>query len=197
MTTLVLFVATLTDGGRMAASSYAALSDLPDTSAPGGFGTSTNASWSLKDLAIEAEGLQLVVKKNDCCGPSGGECEKIVVLANATAEPVWLNAWDSTVALIREAKDAKGVWRPVEYRQSPDCGNSCHQVALNPGRCWVWNVPTSAGIQVTKGRYVLHGRGKPVVSGEFETRVDPMAFVLPTQFATGYKMSPDGTVSRS
>ncbi|MBS1715428.1 MAG: hypothetical protein JST30_13950 [Armatimonadetes bacterium] len=161
---------------------YPAKSDMPDTVSAGGWGTSTNGSWSLAEVNVKADRLSLVVQKNACCGPGEGNCPMIVVLANGSASPVWLRAEDSWVGLIREAKDAKGVWRPVEYRPTPDCGNSRHRVALNAGRCFSWDVPETKGGFATKSRYVLVGQDDTLWSNEFDAKIDPASFVPPADF---------------
>jgi len=164
---------------KMPMAHYGAKSDAPDTESAGGWGPSANGSWSLEEVNVKADGLTLKVQKNACCGPGEGNCPMIVVLANGSGAPVWLKAEDSWVGLIREAKDAKGVWKPVEFRPTPSCGNSFHRVALNPGRCFTWDVPATKGRFATKNRYVLVGQSQAVWSNEFDASIDPAMFVPP------------------
>lgn len=172
---------------------YAVKSDLLDSKAAGGFGTSENKSWSMKEVDVKASGIVLSLKKNACCATSGGDCPMILVLANGTNESAWFNAADSMLALNREAKDQAGTWRPIEYRPNPDCGNSFHRVALNSLRAWVWDVPETKGAFKTKSRYVLHGLAKPIYSPEFDAQIDLSVFSVPDTVKG--VLSPDGSFS--
>lgn len=178
-------------GGTMAPAAYCVNSDVPDTKAPGGFAPSKNNSWSMADVNVKADKLTLTVKKNVCCAMKGGECPLILVLANGTKEPVQLQASDSRLELGREAKDRSGNWRPIEFRAPSDCGNSRHQVVLSADRVWVWDVPSWNGSFATKCRYVLSGLDKPVVSEEFDAKIDPQSFELPAEWQK-YGLLPDG-----
>lgn len=190
---MVTLVAALAVGGGMLASNYPAKSDLVDAEAPGGFAESKNASWSMADVAIEAQNLKLLVKKNDCCGP-GEDCAMIVCLANGTPQTVWLRAADSRLALVRQAKDIAGNWQTIEYRRQVTCGNSFHRVALNAGRAFVWDVPSTSGPIQTKVRYALFGLEKPVYSNEFDAKLAPEAYLLPDEFQSK-TIGPDGIVA--
>ena len=190
---MVLLAAVVALAGSMAPAHYTAKSDLIDTECAGGWSTSTNTSWTMADVAVEAKGLKLFVKKNSCCGPSG-DCTNILVLANGTGADVWLKASDSRLDIGREARDREGVWHPIEYRMQSTCGNSFHKVALQAGRAWVWDVPASSGAAKTMCRYVLHGLEKPVYSGEFEASVSLTDFQLPENLK-GYNLLPDGSLS--
>lgn len=162
----------------MPAANYAAVSDVADKSAPGGFSVVGSKSWTLLDVDVEAEGLKLVVKSNACC-MKGGDCPKILVLANGTAEAAWFRAADSRLSIGRESLAADKTWKPTEYRLLSDCLHSYHKVALNPGRAWTWDVPSASGAMKTKSRYVLYGLEKPLVSNEFDSALDPAAFLVP------------------
>jgi|GEM_PF-6633932 len=179
--------------GTMPPAAYTAKSDLIDDKGIGGWNPSLNSSWTLKDVAVEAKGLSIVVKKNSCCGP-GGSCSMIVILANGTPEPVWLSACDSRLNLGREARDSAGVWRPIEYRAPSDCLNSYHLVALGSNRAWTWDVPATTGSFATKCRYVLSGLEKPVVSAEFDAKIDPMTFSVPEHWINDFELKSDGSL---
>ena len=183
------------ESGAMPAAGYLAKSDLVDDNAPGGFGTSDNSSWSMKDVDVTGKGVLLIVKKNACCMTKGGSCPLILALANGTPDALWLRAQDSRLELGREAKDLQGTWRPIEFRVPSDCGNSYHHVALSAGRAWTWDIPSDNGPYTTKCRYVLYGLEKPVVSGEFEAKINAGMFVLPEAWAKGYELRPDGRLA--
>ena len=196
MVTILVTLAFLShnsDLGTMPPAAYTAKSDLIDDKCAGGWSPSLNSSWTMKDVAVEAKGLSIVVKKNSCCGP-GGSCSMIVILANGTPETVWLKASDSRLNLGREARDSAGVWRPIEYRAHTTCGNSFHRVALGSNRAWTWDIPATTGSFATKCRYVLSGLEKPVVSAEFDATIDPAIFSLPELWVNDFELKSDGSL---
>ncbi|MBL8064859.1 MAG: hypothetical protein JNM34_03260 [Chthonomonadaceae bacterium] len=180
--------------GSMEMARYSAKSDLPDTSAVGGFGESEHVSWGIDEVAVDTKDLTLIVKKNECCG-SGAECPQILILANGTSENVWLPAFDSLLPIVRQAKDSSGTWRNIEYRLYPDCGNSYHRVALGAKRAFVWDVPTTSGPISTKSRYVVYLGKDEVFSNEFDCKVSAGAFNLPTEYKD-YKLDSQGMIVR-
>lgn len=180
-------------GGTMVAANYGVKSDQPDTTAPKGYSTSNNASWSLKDLNIKGKELSLSFLKNACCGTKGGECPMKLVLSNGTGSDVWLHAEDSRLAMSREAKDVLGQWKPIEFRMRSDCGNSYHRVCLSAGRAWTWDVASSTGSMKTSTRFVLYLGDKRLMSPELITSLNPSIFELPDQLS-GYQLNPDGVL---
>ncbi|MBS1723600.1 MAG: hypothetical protein JSS66_11670 [Armatimonadetes bacterium] len=181
--------------GTMHRSVFAAKSDLPDTQAAGGFCISENASWGMKEVAVNANKLTLLVKKNDCCGPAGGDCERLVALANGTKETLWFSAEDSVIGVVRQAQDVTGQWKPVEYWGGSDCGNSFHHVALLSGRCWVWNVPQAKAGVTTKNRYAFFGQKEPLYSNEFDAKVEATDFLLGPTLTADYSLQPTGRLA--
>lgn len=180
--------------GTMSQANYGAKSDLVDVKAVGGFGESANASWSMFEVNLQAKSLSLVYIKNACCGTGANDCPMKIVLANGSAEDVWLRAADGRLNLAREAQDSSGKWRNIEFRPPVDCGNSFHSVALTVGRAWAWDVPTTTGTLRTKTRYVLHGLAKPIYSPDLQAQIKESDFDLPVQWST-YVLLPDGSLN--
>lgn len=193
---LFLAIATNFESGTMPMGAYGAKSDMPDLTAPGGFAESKNKSWSMAEVNVEGTELKLIVKKNACC-VKGPDCPQIVILSNGGSEPAWFAASDGVLSLRREAKAPNGEWQVIEFRMSPDCGNSLHKVALNPGRAWIWDVPSNSGTFATSGRYVLLAGEKRLESSVFPVKINQSDFVLPDQYRNGFKLDVNGLLIRS
>lgn len=90
-------------------------------------------------------------------------------LVNNGRERLVLPASDSRIHLFQEALDASGQWKAVEFFPSSWCGNSYHNVYLEPGYYFSFVVPKYSGPMKTKLRFKLESSSaSPVVSEEFE-----------------------------
>ena len=91
-------------------------------------------------------------------------------LVNNGKEKLVLPASDSRIQLFQEALDSDGQWKPVEFFPSSWCGNSYHDVFLEPGHYFSFVVPKYSGPVKTKLRFRLKegsGAGE-LVSGEYD-----------------------------
>ena len=118
--------------------------------------------------AVHAAKAQLVLialpdKPADFNGYKGFK----VILANRTKATVNFEAQDFRINIVREARDAAGRWRPIEYLPNSWCGNSYHHLDLRPGRHWTFHAPVYAGAFRTQMRFVLDQPGLHLVSNEF------------------------------
>lgn len=184
------------ESGTMSVGAYGAKTDLPDIAAIGGFAESKNRSWSMAEVNVEGKTLTLTVKKNACC-VKGPDCPQIVVLSNGTSEPIWFSAADGIISLFREAQMPNGEWKPIEYRLGSDCGNSFHKVALNPGRAWIWDVPSSTGKTMASCRYVLKNGNSRFESAVFQTKINVSDFVIPDQYKKEYTLDSSALLVRT
>ena len=103
-----------------------------------------------------------------------------LIIVNGTNDVVRLLARDSSIAVVQEAQDATGSWKPIEYIRKCGCGNSYHVVSLEPGYYWEIVAPRYSGTLETKLRFVLHHElhdEEPVYSNEFAGTIDPDQFV--------------------
>jgi hypothetical protein len=66
-------------------------------------------------------------------------------VANATADTVRFKAQDSRLYLKLQALTAAGQWKDIEYLPSSWCGNSYHELALEPNAYWHFTVPRYGG----------------------------------------------------
>lgn|GEM_PF-1891793 len=133
-----------------------AKSARPDETALGGFGQSRNVPHELDpDSPYAKKGIQLVVLPKESERFLDRYEGFTVLLINGSAAELWLSASDSRLPIIREALDADGGWKPVEYLPSSWCGNSYHRVFISPGQYWRFAAPRYAGTYVTQMRFRL------------------------------------------
>jgi len=150
-------------------------SQLKDTKAPGGFGKSDNAPQKLRTES-PGRGLFLLAQPGVVASFANGPGMR-VVLVNQTQELLAFPASDSRVAIIQEAVDADGTWKPIEYLPSSGCGNSYHRVFLAPGYFWAFSAPRYKGSIPTKLRFAMAlADGSQFHSNEFEGSVNPEQF---------------------
>jgi hypothetical protein len=155
---------------------YCLVGSRPDPKAPGGYSPSDNHPKKLagRDVGIEGK-LSLVAVPNEAL-PYGNTAQGFaLLLVNRTKSEVWFPAADSQLAIIREALDAEGKWRPVECLPRTLCGNSYHRVFLPRNSYWQFAAPVYSGTHKTKMRFVLQGE-KPIYSNEFKGSINPEQF---------------------
>lgn len=99
-----------------------------------------------------------------------------VMLVNGTKKTVSFEAQDFRINIVREARDAAGRWRPIEYLPNSWCGNSYHQLDLPPGRHWTFHAPVYSGAFRTQMRFVLDQPGLHLVSNEFSGTINVEQF---------------------
>jgi len=164
-------------------------SALPDETALGGFGKSSNMPRSITDdLLAQPHGVILLAAPDqrrtfaldstwelpvDAATPQARLFQGFtVLLLNNTHEAVWFAAQDSRLSIVREAIDENGQWRPIENLSESFCGNSSHRVALPAQHFWSFSTPVYQGSQRTLMRF----RFDDIISNEFEGTVNPAQF---------------------
>ena len=90
-----------------------------------------------------------------------------LVLVNNTRGAAEFESEDWRLNIVREARDAAGRWRPIEYLPHSWCGLSYYHVYLKPGRHWSFAAPVYRGSFRTQMRFVLEQPGLRLVSNEF------------------------------
>jgi hypothetical protein len=160
-------------GGEKPPGIYPAGSRIKDPDVLGGFGPCENYPKDLAEWDWGTKGAISVIafpEEPVAYFKHPGFALRVV---NRTSEPVPFAACDSALSLIREARDASGVWREVESPPLEICGNSFHRVFLGPGQYWEFPARRYGGPTKTKMRFRLDpGGGQPVVySNEFDGQV--------------------------
>jgi hypothetical protein len=104
-------------------------------------------------------------------------------IKNPTRDTITFSAQDSRLYMKLQAKDLKGSWKDIEYLPSSWCGNSYHQVKLDPQSYWEFTIPEYQGEQKTVVRaeltYVSKSDPKKeevVYSNEVEASINPGQF---------------------
>jgi hypothetical protein len=105
-----------------------------------------------------------------------------LVLANGGPTTAWIHAGDSNILAYLEAKDANGLWRPIEYKPWYTCGNSYHRLGLPASEGWQFEISIPRGSLKSKVRWRYYGR-----NGESELLSNEVEFSLPP---TRFKLEP-------
>jgi hypothetical protein len=159
-------------------------STIADKDAFGGFGTSDNLpkqlgtamTVSYRAVSLIADPHHLTVFDQKYKGMS-------VLLINPTNQPVAFFAEDSRLAIIQEAMDRNGKWKPIEYLPHSWCGNSYHKVILGAREYWEFTAPVYTGKVPTKLRFRLDqtdadGKTTTLYSNEFAGSVNLKQFSI-------------------
>lgn len=104
-------------------------------------------------------------------------------ISNTTRDTVRFNAQDHLLYMTLQALDTKGQWRDIEYLPNSWCGNSYHQVELEPNAGWGFIIPAYQGENTTLMRAKLlyidkdhPKKSKVVYSNEIRAGVNPAQF---------------------
>lgn len=164
-------------------------STIEDPHALGGFADSKNDPKPVEPGA-KGKGLFLLAQPEVVV-----TCEESawmrLVLVNRTDDLLRFSASDSRLAIVQEAKDEDGAWRPIEFVPSSWCGNSGHSVFLEPDHFWEFPVPRYEGERATKIRFAFDlGGGLVLTSNEFDGSVNPGQFGERRENEPGNLMDP-------
>ena len=167
---------------------FRAKSPIRDEKAWGGFSPSNNLPTRLdRDAPTGTISLIALPEESARFDPQSdlfdpGTLGFRVILANTTGETVVFHASDSRLRIVREALDADGTWKAIEYLPSSFCGNSYHRVFLPPGHYWSFAAPVYAGSLATEMRFVLYLGSDQIYSNQFPGFVNPEQFSPPPPF---------------
>jgi len=152
-----------------------------DPKALGGYGSSNNLPKRLsgkekvkkEDVYIEiAEGREVLYEK---------KYEGILLrLVNGEAKTAAIDASDSRIAIVQEAQTKDGTWQEIEYLPSSWCGNSFHNVYLEPRQYWEFTVPKYSGPLKTNIRFKLVlSPTRTIYSSTYRGGIFPQQFKKP------------------
>ena len=150
-----------------------AKSSIIDTTALGGFGGSDNLPKEINEsLNLDTNELVLKIDTIQTTTFNDKYNGYKLYIANKTDTIAQFYASDSRLSVISEVF-YKGEWKPVEYLPSSWCGNSYHDVFLNPNEYWEFDIPKFTGKIKTKLRYKLTlDRDKYLYSNEILTSIN-------------------------
>jgi len=153
---------------------FMAASTIKDPKALGGYASSLNTPKRLH-RPVPPDHVSLLAYPSEPAS-FGKNSGFLVILANTTHSPAAFAAQDSRINIVREALDADGKWKPIEYLPNSWCGNSYHTVFLPPDRYWSFSAPQYSGPFKTKMRFVLEQEGLKLVSNEFDGSINREQF---------------------
>ena len=78
-----------------------------------------------------------------------------VFISNTTNHAFKFNAQDSRLSVKLAAEDSNGEWRYIEYLPASWCGNSYHEITLQPNSYWTFRTPKYHGEIHTRIRAAL------------------------------------------
>ena len=176
--------ATVPDSRYMQPAHYGAASAMPDTTAAGGFGESDNQPHLIRDTRLKGDGPKALLRM--------GRDQLVLTLGNQTARDVWFRAADGNLLGYLEAKDARGVFRPIQYHHAITCGNSRHRVGLKPGQGWSFDVALRPGSMKTVVRWRYRDQGLDLVSNEVSERISHLSFEIEPRLLGDHELWLDG-----
>lgn len=156
--------------------------EVPDPEAIGGYARNGNTPKRIDtDDSSLREGVYLQVvgpAKEPFAGRFGGLELRVV---NNGPERLILPASDSRLQLFQEGRTEDGEWKPLEFFPRSWCGNSHHNVYLEPGYYFSFITPKYEGPRKTRLRFVLfteQTQENPgqIYSQEFDGGIDPAQF---------------------
>jgi hypothetical protein len=150
-----------------------AQSSFIDTTALGGFALSSNSPKKITGSQNFNENKIILKIDTSKIVPFAEEFNGYdFFIANNTSTVLKLDASDSRLSAIAEAY-VDNRWQPIEYLPSSWCGNSYHEVYLNPGEYWQFQIPKFDGKIDTKIRYRLTvGKDEYIYSNEIAAKIN-------------------------
>ena len=149
----------------------------------GGWATSDNMPKKYAPVNFPNNALAITIAPNMADTFANQFHGMKLFVSNTTADTVLFNAQDSRLYMKLQALDHKGEWRDIEYLPSSWCGNSYHEIALEPNAHWGFTIPQYKGGFPTKIRAELKyidknnpKKDKVVYSNVIEASINPGQF---------------------
>ncbi|QYS85953.1 hypothetical protein JJC03_12995 [Flavobacterium oreochromis] len=101
-----------------------------------------------------------------------------VWIINNTNNSVSIPMQDYLFICVLEAKDKRGLWKPIEYWRFSDCGNSYYEKIFRAksSNSFITKIPNSGNYK-TILRFKLLGKNKFYYSNEFQGKIDYLQFI--------------------
>lgn len=106
-----------------------------------------------------------------------------VYIQNNTSDTISISHQDFKVYILQEALDKNGVWKPIEYWESSDCGNSFGKIKIDPNGIIETKSIKYSGNFETKIRFKLSDNNKVYYSNAIEGNINPNKLIMPTDFS--------------
>lgn len=105
-----------------------------------------------------------------------------VYIQNNTSNTVSISHQDYKIYILQEAIDKNGVWKPIEYWESSDCGNSFGEIKIEPNGIIETKSTEYNGNFKTKIRFKLSENNKVYYSNPIMGNINPNKLIMPTDF---------------
>ncbi|MEH6535646.1 MAG: hypothetical protein V7719_04590 [Psychroserpens sp.] len=128
-------------------------------------------------------------KKNKTCvefrliAKSKDDGKISVLVQNNTADAIFLSHQDFSIYILQEAMDKNGLWKPIEYWESSDCGNSFGQIKIEPNGIIETKSTEYQGVFQTKIRFKLSANDKVFYSNSMNGNINPNKLIEPSDFS--------------
>jgi len=102
-----------------------------------------------------------------------------VYIQNNTSDTISISHQDYKIFILQEAMNENGVWKPIEYWESSDCGNSYGQIKVKPNGIIETKSTKYSGNVKTKIRFKLSADNKAFYSNSLNGTINPDKLILP------------------
>jgi len=110
--------------------------------------------------------------------------EKIsVFIQNNSTNSVSISHQDNSIYILQEAKDENGIWKPIEYWESSDCGNSFGGIEIKPNEVIETKSNKYQGNFKTEIRIKLSANDKVFYSNSLNGTINPNKLIMPDDFS--------------
>ncbi|WP_160114351.1 hypothetical protein [Aquimarina sp. AU119] len=106
-----------------------------------------------------------------------------VYIQNNTSDTISISHQDYKIHILQEAMDKEGIWKPIEYWESSDCGNSFGEIKIEPNGVIETKSTKYNGDFKTKIRFKLSENNKVYYSNVIEGNINLNKFIMPTDFS--------------
>ncbi|WP_299315267.1 hypothetical protein [uncultured Aquimarina sp.] len=110
--------------------------------------------------------------------------EKIsVYIQNNTSDTISISHQNHKIHILQEAMDEKGIWKPIEYWESSDCGNSFDEIKIEPNGIIETKSTKYNGDFKTKIRFKLSENNKVYYSNAIEGNINLSKLIMLADFS--------------
>ena len=106
-----------------------------------------------------------------------------VFIKNNSSDTISISHQDFKIYILQEAMDENGIWKPIEYWESSDCGNSFGKIKIEPNGIIETKSTKYNGNFKTKIRFKLSENNKVYYSNSIIGNINPNKLILPTDFS--------------
>ncbi len=106
-----------------------------------------------------------------------------IYIQNNTIDKIELNHQDYKIYILQEAMDENGLWKPIEFWESSDCGNSFGDIKIEPNGIIETKSTKYNGNFKTKIRFKLSNNNKVYYSNAIDGNINPNKLIMLTDFS--------------